>query len=143
MKSIISTFLCFCGSIPLELGISGRGLLDTKNQRLEQTAILLDLLDDDYGTIFDPGNCFITTVYPFQSLIAHCMYNQFQIDQYLVVVKLSKDSQKRIMALIGEVNEFHKTRRRGLRRRKRNHYYNQTYKKIDEGKGLKINSKHI
>ena len=59
MKSIISTFLCFCGSIPLELGISGRGLLDTKNQRLEQTAILLDLLDDDYGTIFDPGNCFI------------------------------------------------------------------------------------
>ena len=58
MKSIISTFLCFCGSIPLELGISGRGLLDTKNQRLEQTAILLDLLDDDYGTIFDPGNCF-------------------------------------------------------------------------------------
>ena len=75
MKSIISTFLCFCGSIPLELGISGRGLLDTKNQRLEQTAILLDLLDDDYGTIFDPGNCFITTVHPFQSLLAQCMYN--------------------------------------------------------------------
>ena len=62
MKSIISTFLCFCGSIPLELGISGRGLLDTKNQRLEQTAILLDLLDDDYGTIFDPGNCFINYI---------------------------------------------------------------------------------
>ena len=53
-----------------------------------------------------------------------------------LVVKLLKDSQKRIMALINEVNEFHKTRRRGLRRRKRNHYYNQTYKKIDEGKGF-------
>lgn len=86
MKSIISTFLCFCGSIPLELGISGRGLLDTKNQRLEQTAILLDLLDDDYGTIFDPGNCFIATVHPFESLITHCMYNEFQIDQYQINV---------------------------------------------------------
>ena len=58
-------------------------------------------------------------------------------------LKLSKDSQKRIMALIGEVNEFHKTRRRGLRRRKRNHYYLQTHKKIDEGKDSKIDSKHI
>jgi len=60
-----------------------------------------------------------------------------------VGVKLSKDSQKRIMALIGEVNEFHKTRRRGLRRRKRNHYYLQTHKKIDEGKDSKIDYKHI
>ena len=75
MKSIISTFLCFCGSIPLELGISGRGLLDTKNQRLEQTAILLDLLDDDYGTIFDPGNCFIATVPPFQYILNFRLIN--------------------------------------------------------------------
>ena len=133
MKSIISTFLCFCGSIPLELGISGRGLLDTKNQRLEQTAILLDLLDDDYGTIFDPGNCFINRFYN------RCI-------GFLVVagiiIKLSKESQKRIMALIGEVNEFHKTRRRGLRRRKRNHHYVQKYMEIDKGKDLKIVVKH-
>ena len=74
MKSIISTFLCFCGSIPLELGISGRGLLDTKNQRLEQTALLLDLLDDDYGTVFDPGNCFIafgTSVIEIITILGH------------------------------------------------------------------------
>ena len=59
MKSIITTILCFCSSIPVELGISGRGLIESKNQRLENTAaILIDLLDDDYGTIFDPGNCF-------------------------------------------------------------------------------------
>ena len=70
MKSIISTFLCFCGSIPLELGISGRGLLDTKNQRLEQTALLLDLLDDDYGTVFDPGNCFMTVCALFDEYFA-------------------------------------------------------------------------
>ena len=60
-----------------------------------------------------------------------------------IIIKLSKESQKRIMALIGEVNEFHKTRRRGLRRRKRNHYYLQKQMKIDEGKDSKIDSYHI
>ena len=41
------------------------------------------------------------------------------------------------MALIGELNEFHKTRRRGLRRRKRNHHYVQKYMEIDKGKNSK------
>ena len=46
------------------------------------------------------------------------------------------------MALIGELNEFHKTRRRGLRRRKRNHHYVQKYMEIDKGKDSKIVAKH-
>ena len=42
------------------------------------------------------------------------------------------------MALIGELNEFHKTRRRGLRRRKRNHHYVQKYMEIDKGRDSRL-----
>ena len=46
------------------------------------------------------------------------------------------------MALIGELNEFHKTRRRGLRRRKRNHHYVQKYMEIDKGRDSRLDLKN-